>query len=174
MCACPDGHQIATVLGSHAQIVAFLENSCNTTDDQGVVCSPRRVLERLFFWTPPRCGPWCSRYHVFNMVTHHRVASRSKSHVAVLSARMCVQASMWFMSVFVFCRQLSLLHDTSVCLSRYSGGHVAPQSMRVTCETLVGHLITANHKVLSEGCESRNNHRYAVVVQDLATQWIQS
>ena len=28
--------------------------------------------------------------------------------------------------------------------------------------------------VHSEGCESRNNHRYAVVVQDLATQWIQS
>ena len=38
----------------------------------------------------------------------------------------------------------------------------------------VGDLITANHKVLSEGCESRNNHRYAIVVQDLATQWIQS
>ena len=36
------------------------------------------------------------------------------------------------------------------------------------------YLITADHKVLSEGCESRNNHRYAVVVQDLATQWIQS
>ena len=35
-------------------------------------------------------------------------------------------------------------------------------------------LITADHKVLSAGCESRNNHRYAVVVQDLATQWIQS
>ena len=30
------------------------------------------------------------------------------------------------------------------------------------------------HKVLSEGCESRHNHGYAVVVQDLATQWIQS
>ena len=38
----------------------------------------------------------------------------------------------------------------------------------------IGVLITADHKVLSEGCESRNNHRYAVVVQDLATQWIQS
>ena len=38
----------------------------------------------------------------------------------------------------------------------------------------VGDLITADHKVLSESCESRNNHRYAVVVQDLATQWIQS
>ena len=36
-----------------------------------------------------------------------------------------------------------------------------------------GDLITAGHKVLSEGCETRNNHRFAVVVQDLATQWIQ-
>ena len=33
-----------------------------------------------------------------------------------------------------------------------------------------GDLITADHKVLSDNCESRNNHRYAVVVQDLATQ----
>ena len=38
----------------------------------------------------------------------------------------------------------------------------------------LGDLITAYHKVLSESCESRNNHRYAIVVQDLATQWIQS
>ena len=37
-----------------------------------------------------------------------------------------------------------------------------------------GDLITADHKVFSESCESRNNHRYAFVVQDLATQWIQS
>ena len=37
-----------------------------------------------------------------------------------------------------------------------------------------GDLITADLKVLSESCESRNNHRYAVGVQDLATQWIQS
>ena len=35
-----------------------------------------------------------------------------------------------------------------------------------------GDLITADHKVLSDNCESRNNHRYAVVVQDLATRWI--
>ena len=38
----------------------------------------------------------------------------------------------------------------------------------------VGDLITADHKVLSDNCESRNNHRCAVVVQDLATQWIQA
>ena len=35
-------------------------------------------------------------------------------------------------------------------------------------------LITADHKILSEGCEFRNNHRYEIVVQELATQWIQS
>ena len=37
-----------------------------------------------------------------------------------------------------------------------------------------GDLITADHKVISDNCESRNNHRYAVVVQDPATQWIQA
>ena len=37
-----------------------------------------------------------------------------------------------------------------------------------------GDLITADHEVLSENFESRNNHRDAIVVQDLATQWIQS
>ena len=37
-----------------------------------------------------------------------------------------------------------------------------------------GDLITADHKFLSEGCESRHNHRYAVVVQNLATQWVQA
>ena len=34
-----------------------------------------------------------------------------------------------------------------------------------------GDLITAEHKILYEGRESRNNHRHAVVVQVLATQW---
>ena len=34
--------------------------------------------------------------------------------------------------------------------------------------------ITADHKILSKGFESRNNHRYAIVVQDLAPQWVQS
>ena len=34
-----------------------------------------------------------------------------------------------------------------------------------------GDLIAAEHKVLNEGRESRNNHRYAVVVHVLATQW---
>ena len=36
-----------------------------------------------------------------------------------------------------------------------------------------GDLIAAGHKVLDGGCESRKNHRYAVVVQDLVTQRVQ-
>ena len=37
-----------------------------------------------------------------------------------------------------------------------------------------GDLMFADHQDLSEGCDFRNNNRHAVVVQDLATQWIQS
>ena len=37
-----------------------------------------------------------------------------------------------------------------------------------------GDLIIADHNFLSEESESRNNLRHAVVVQDLATRWIQS
>ena len=36
-----------------------------------------------------------------------------------------------------------------------------------------GDLIPEDHNVLNEEGESRNNHQYAVVVQDLATQWIE-
>ena len=42
----------------------------------------------------------------------------------------------------------------------------------VTRAEKFGDLITADHKVLSDNCESRNNHRFAVGVHDLATQWI--
>ena len=69
-----------------------------------------------------------------------------------------------------FCR------DCDVCLTT--------QITRAPCRTRTGEaqpraekfcdLIRADHKVLNEECESRNSHRYAVVVQGLATQWIQS
>ena len=51
---------------------------------------------------------------------------------------------------------------------RRRNGEAAPRAVNF------GDLITADHKVLSDNCESRNNHRYAVVVQDPATQWIQA
>ena len=54
----------------------------------------------------------------------------------------------------------------ALCRRRNGGAVPRPE--------IFGDLITAGHKVLSDNCESRNNHRYAVVVQDLATQWIQA
>ena len=52
------------------------------------------------------------------------------------------------------------------CRTRIGGGVPRAENF--------GDLITADHNFLSEGCESRNSHRYAVVVQDLTIQWIQS
>ena len=43
-----------------------------------------------------------------------------------------------------------------------------------TSSRKIGDLTKADHKVLFEGGESRNNHRFAVVVHDFATEWIQS
>ena len=51
---------------------------------------------------------------------------------------------------------------------RRRAGTVVPRA------EIFGDLITADHKVLSKESESRNDHRYAVVVQDLATQRIQA
>ena len=51
---------------------------------------------------------------------------------------------------------------------RRRNGEAVPRAEKI------GDLITADHKVLSDNGESRNNHRCAVVVQDLATQWIQA
>ena len=56
---------------------------------------------------------------------------------------------------------------TRVCCRRRNEGSI-PRAEKF------GDLITADHKALNEGTESQNNHWYAVVVQDLATQWIQS
>ena len=44
----------------------------------------------------------------------------------------------------------------------------------VLCAEHFSDLITTDHKILSDGSESRKKHRYAILVQDLATQLIQS
>ena len=62
--------------------------------------------------------------------------------------------------------------NCDICLktkiTRASAGTVVPRAEHF------GDLITADHEILSEESESRDNHRFAVVVQDLATQWLQS
>ena len=61
-------------------------------------------------------------------------------------------------------------------LTKITGGLRAATAQTITyiAEKNVGDLITADHKILYEEDESRNNHRCAVIVQVLATQWIQS
>ena len=63
---------------------------------------------------------------------------------------------------------VSLRTKTTKAPCRRRTGEVLPRAEKF------GDLITADHKVLNEGCEPRDSSRYAVVVQDLATQWIQS
>ena len=58
------------------------------------------------------------------------------------------------------------LRSRALCRRRI--GEAVPRAERF------GDLITAGHKVLNEGGESRNNNRYAVAVQDLTTQRNQS
>ena len=54
------------------------------------------------------------------------------------------------------------------CPCRKSTGEAVPRAEKF------GDLTTADHNVLSEEGESRHNHRYAIVVQDLTTRWIQA
>ena len=63
---------------------------------------------------------------------------------------------------------ISLKTEIARAPCRRRNGEAVPRAVNF------GDLITADHRVLSDNCESRNNHRYAVVVQDLATQWIQA
>ena len=63
-------------------------------------------------------------------------------------------------------RTLQANQDYAPCRKRT--GEAAPRAEKID------DLITANHKILNEEGESRINHRYAVVVKNLAIQWIQS
>ena len=103
-------------------------------------------------------------------VPEHRDSHASSSHEPSLEPMRSVDLGKH--SVFLTSRKTEIARSArgpksqgAPCRRRI--GTVVPRAENL------GDLITADHKVLSEGCESRNNHRYAVVVQDLATQWIQ-
>ena len=63
--------------------------------------------------------------------------------------------------------EVCLLTTMTRALCRRRTGEAVPRAEKFD-------LITADHKVLNEEGESRNNHRCTIVVQDLATQCIQS
>ena len=106
-------------------------------------------------------------------VPKHRDSHASSSHEPSLEPTPSRSADLGKHSVYTHfpkdrnCEICQRTKITRAPCRRRNGGAVPRAEM-------FGDLITADHKVPSEGCESRNNHRYAVVVQDLATQWIQS
>ena len=69
-----------------------------------------------------------------------------------------------FILIFLKDRNCEICKRTKITRApcRRRNGGAVPRAVNF------GDLITADHKVLSDNCESRNNHRYAVVVQDLA------
>ena len=62
---------------------------------------------------------------------------------------------------------ISLTTKTTSASCKRRTGTLVPRAEKF------GDLMTADHEVLSEGCESRDNYSYAMMVQDLTTQWIQ-
>ena len=110
---------------------------------------------------------------VDDRVPEHRDSHKSSSHEPSLEPTAARSADLGKHSVYTHfpkdrnCEICQRTKITRAPCRRHIGGAV-PRAEKF------GYLITADHKVLSEGCESRNNRRYAVVVQDLATQWIQS
>ena len=106
-------------------------------------------------------------------VPEHRGSHASSSHEVSLEPTSKRREDLGKHSVYTHfpkdrnCEICQRTKITRATCRRLSGGAVSRAEN-------FGALITADHKVLSDNCESRNNHRYAVVVQDLATQWIQS
>ena len=110
---------------------------------------------------------------VDDRVPEHRESHASSSHEPSLEPKLARSADLGKHSVkthFPKDRNCEICQRTKITRApcRRRLGRVV-----VRAENF-GDLITTDQKVLSEGCESRNNHRYAVVVQDLATQWIQA
>ena len=106
-------------------------------------------------------------------VLEHRDSHASSSHEASLEPKSKRSEDLGKHSVYTHFpkdRNCEICEQTKITRApcrRRKGGAV-PRA------EIFGDLTTADHKVLSDNCDSRNNHRYAVVVQDLATQWIQA
>ena len=106
-------------------------------------------------------------------VPEHRDSNASSSHESSLEPKPARSADFGKHSVYTHfpkVRNCEICQRTRITRApcRRSIGGAVPRADNF------GDLVTADHKVLSESCESRNNHRYAIVVQDLATQWIQA
>ena len=106
-------------------------------------------------------------------IPEHRDSKVSSSHEASLEPAFKRREDLGKHSVYTHFpknRDCEICQRTKITRApcRRRNGEAVPRAENF------GYLVTADHKVLSDNCESRNNHRYAVVVQDLVTQWIQT
>ena len=108
------------------------------------------------------------------MKFHYREALTQVLLMKFLQSRLQRDVRIWVKTVFIL---ISIKTEIARSVKRTKitrapcrrrNGEAAPRAVNF------GDLIKADHKVLSDNCKSRHNHRYAVVVQDLATQWIQT
>ena len=105
---------------------------------------------------------------------HYREALTPVLLMKLLQIRLQRHVRIWVSTVLRLIspkdRNCEICKRTEITIApcRRRTGEAVPRALNF------GDLITADHKVVSENCEFRNNHRYAVVVQDLATQWIQA
>ena len=100
-------------------------------------------------------------------VPERRDSHASSSHGLSLEPTRCVDLGKHSVYAhFPKDRNCEICHRTKITRApcRRRIGRVVPLAENF------GDLIAADHKALSESCESRNNHRHAVVVQELATQ----
>ena len=133
-------------------------------------CLPTQVEHRQVLKSPSGCKN-SEKYLVYERerVPERRDSHASSSHESSLEPTCKRRENLGKHSVYTHfpkdrnCEICQRTKITRAPCKRRNGGAVLRAEK-------FGDLITADHKVLSENCESRNNHRYAVVVQDLATQ----
>ena len=102
---------------------------------------------------------------VDDRVPEHRDSNASSSHESSLEPAPARSADLSKHSVYTHFprdRNCEICQRTKITRApcRRRNGEAVPRAEKF------GGLITADHKVLSDNCESRNNHRYVVVVQD--------
>ena len=119
---------------------------------------------------------WLQEFKKFwwMMKFHHREAITPVLIMKFLQSRPQRDVRIWVSTVFILislkteiARSVKRTNITKVPCRRRNGEAV-PRA------TNFGDLITADHKIVSDNFASRKNHRHAVMVQDLATQWIQA
>ena len=182
---CGIDHYIEAVSSEHFARQERWDPCSSGISEEQLLTEPTKIRKNKYKWesrsrtgrpVPFRQSEWLREFRenlVDDRVPEHRDSHASSSHGSSLEPTPARSADLGKHSVYTHFpkdRNCEICQGTNItrALCRRRTGGVVPRA------EIFGDLITADHKVLSEGCESPQNHRYAVVVQDLATQWIQS